>query len=257
MAYAFDQVNALIEVTAPQNAVDVQDLINAIRDEEASERGITYDSIAKASGKESLGEGIKIGLTVQLLGNWQCHFWPGAYIAKIAGGNLVGGPGGDPVAYSEGVQVLLIQSAASTVVETTGGTGGSGSGLTQEERDRLFSTALQTTAQAAYNKANENAATLAAIKAKTDALPANPASREDVEGVNDKVTQALGLLYQNSVLDQQEYVDQKLIWARLRCYDSAANAEAAGTTGLLRTYAVTANYDGVGLATLFRITQVA
>ena len=35
----------------------------------------------------------------------------------------VGGPGGDPIAYSAGVQTLLIQSAASTVVTADGGAG--------------------------------------------------------------------------------------------------------------------------------------
>jgi hypothetical protein len=53
------------------------------------------------------------------LGSWQLRFPAGNYIARIAGGNLVGGPGGDPIAYTAGVQALLIQSAASTVVYTT------------------------------------------------------------------------------------------------------------------------------------------
>jgi hypothetical protein len=141
MGFAFDHVNTIIEVTAPQNAVDVQSLLNAIREEEASERGIVHDSIATASGKEPLGEGVATGITTNLMGNWQLHFWPGNYIAKIAGGNLVGGPAGDPVAYSSGVQVLLIQSAASTVVMVTTG----GSALTTSEHNRLFETALQST----------------------------------------------------------------------------------------------------------------
>lgn len=147
MAYAFDHINNRVEITFPQNGVDVQDLVDAIRAEEASERGIAYDTIARASGKESLGEGVKVGLTVELLGNWQLHFWEtdGGYIAKIAGGNLVGGPGGDPVAYSAGLQVLLLQSASSTVVEVT--SGGGGAGLSQDEHDRLMSCALEATAQ--------------------------------------------------------------------------------------------------------------
>jgi hypothetical protein len=139
MALAFDHSNGIIEVTAPQNAVDVQTLLNSIRAEEASERGIVHDEISKASGKESLGEGVQIGVTVELLGNWQVHFWPGNYIGKIAGGNLVGGPAGDPVAYSAGVQVLLIQSAASTVVTSSG----QASALSIEEHDRLFEVALE------------------------------------------------------------------------------------------------------------------
>jgi len=55
------------------------------------------------------------------LGSWQLRFPSGNYVARVAGGNLVGGPSGDPIAYTAGVQTLLIQSAASTVVTTGGG----------------------------------------------------------------------------------------------------------------------------------------
>lgn len=121
MALSFDHTTRLINIQSPQDTLNCQDLINAIREEEASERGILYDQIATASGKEDLGNGVYVGMTVNLLSPWQVKFWAGNYIAKIAGGNLVGGILGDPVAYSAGVQVLLIQSAASTVVVTSDG----------------------------------------------------------------------------------------------------------------------------------------
>jgi len=121
MALSFDHTLQTIAITSPQDTLACQDLIDAIREEEASERGILYDPIATASGKEDLGNGVYVGMTVNLLSPWQVKFWEGNYIAKIAGGNLVGGILGDPVAYSAGVQVLLIQSAASTVVVTSDG----------------------------------------------------------------------------------------------------------------------------------------
>lgn len=123
MALTFTHSLSIIDVESPQTTLACADLIDAIRTEEASERGILYPQIATASGKEALGDGVYVGLTVNLLDAWQVRFWSGNYIAKIAGGNLVGGPGNDPVAYSAGVQVLLIQSAASTVVESGGGSG--------------------------------------------------------------------------------------------------------------------------------------
>lgn len=132
MAYSFDFENRIINVVNPQTDVDVQDLYGACRQAEDSETGIQYAKITNASGKESLGSGVAVGLTVELLG-WQLRFWDGNYIAKITGGNLVGGVGGDPVAYSPGVQVLLIQSAASTVVQVN-----MGSGLSQDEHDHLM-----------------------------------------------------------------------------------------------------------------------
>ena len=120
MAFVFDFTNNIIEITEPQTEVVIQDLINSIREAEASEEGIHYGQIATASGKEVLGEGVAVGITVKLLGNWQLHFWVGNYIAKVSGGNLVGGPGDDPIAYTEGVQVLLLQSAAATIVTSDG-----------------------------------------------------------------------------------------------------------------------------------------
>jgi len=133
MSLAYDFSNDLIEITA-QTEITIQEVVDATRTAEATEQGIANDRILGASGKENLGGAVSVGVTAELLGNWQIHFEPGNYIAKIGGGNLVGGPGGDPVAYSAGVQVLLIQSAASTIVQVS-----SGSGLSTDEHNKLMS----------------------------------------------------------------------------------------------------------------------
>ena len=133
MAIEFDHTNHLINITSPQNTLSCQELIDAIRTEEASATGIWHPQIATASGKEDLGSGVNVGMTVNLISPWQVKFWSGNYIAKVAGGNLVGGLGGDPIAYSAGVQVLLVQSAAATIV-----TQSTGSGLSAEEHDALM-----------------------------------------------------------------------------------------------------------------------
>lgn len=144
MAIEFDHTNHLIHITSPQNTLSCQELIDAIRTEEASETGIAYPQIATASGKEDLGSGVSVGMTVNLVEPWQVKFWAGNYIAKIAGGNLVGGLSGDPVAYSAGVQVLLVQSAASTIV-----TQSTGSGLSAEEHEALMAVPAATVNAAA------------------------------------------------------------------------------------------------------------
>jgi hypothetical protein len=135
MAYVFDFQNTLIEITSPQTEVIIQDLIDEIRTVESSEQGIAYPKIANASGKESLASGVNVGITVELQNGWQLHFWTGSYTATIKDGNLVGGPAGDPIAYTAGVQIVLIQSASATIVST------GGSALTQEEHDELFAVA--------------------------------------------------------------------------------------------------------------------
>jgi hypothetical protein len=109
-----------IEVDAGVVDVDCGFLYDCIKLAQASEEGIINEQIGSGSGLQALGPGVQTGLTVELLGAWQLQFPTGNYIARVAGGNLIGGPGGDPIAYSAGVQALLIQSASATVV-TAGG----------------------------------------------------------------------------------------------------------------------------------------
>lgn len=118
--FTFDFGASKIDVNAGVVDVDCGALYQACKLAQATEEGIIYERIASGSGLVSLGPGVQVGLTVELLGAWQLRFPAGNYIARVAGGNLVGGPGGDPIAYTAGVQALLIQSAASTVV-TAGG----------------------------------------------------------------------------------------------------------------------------------------
>ena len=129
--YTFDFGLDRIRVDSGTFEVDVTALYTAAKLAQASTEGILYGQVAKGSGLSDLGGGVRVGLTVELLGSWQIEFASGAYIARVTGGNLVGGPAGDPIAYSAGVQALLIQSAASTVVEV--GPGGGASAPTAAE----------------------------------------------------------------------------------------------------------------------------
>ena len=123
--YTFDFMLDRIRVDSGTTEVDVTALYTAAKLAQGSTEGILYRAIAAGSGLSDLGGGVRVGLTVELLGGWQVEFASGAYIARVTGGNLVGGPAGDPIAYSAGVQTILIQSAASTVVEIGAGGGAS------------------------------------------------------------------------------------------------------------------------------------
>jgi hypothetical protein len=129
VAISVDYDQHLILVTG-QDTLSCQELYDFVREIESDEHGITHDQICSGSGKEDLGGGVYVGMTINLFSPWQIKFDAGNYIAKIAGGNLVGGIFGDPIAYSAGVQVLLIQSAASTIVI---GDGSSGTGISAGE----------------------------------------------------------------------------------------------------------------------------
>lgn len=137
--FTFQFGTTLIEVDSGVTDVDCSALYDAIKLAQASEEGIIYDRIGSGTGLNTLGPGVQTGLTVELLGNWQLKFPAGNYIARVAGGNLIGGPSDDPIAYSAGVQALLIQSANSTVVAT------GGSALTTQEHNLLVKAAKNAT----------------------------------------------------------------------------------------------------------------
>jgi hypothetical protein len=118
--FTFRFEEQVIDVDIGIADIDCSALYGAIKQAQASEEGIIYERVATGSGLSVLGPGVQVGLTVELLGSWQLRFPVGNYIARVAGGNFIGGPGGDPIAYTAGVQTLLIQSASSTVVNTAG-----------------------------------------------------------------------------------------------------------------------------------------
>lgn len=147
MALVFNFYTQFIDVETPQTVVEVQDLINAIRAAEMSDIGMVHDKIADGSGKDALGANVFTGITVYLYPNWQIKFWTGNYTAQIRGGNLVGGSVDGPVAYTPGVNVQLIQSASSTLLNAA---------LTQEEHDKLMTGLDVSIPQAVWNESLEN-----------------------------------------------------------------------------------------------------
>ncbi len=118
--FTFDFATSKIDVDVGSVNIDCILLYDAIKEAQATEEGILYERIGSGSGLNVLGPGVQVGITVKLLGSWQLRFPAGNYIARVSGGNLIGGPSEDPIAYTAGVQTLLIQSAASTIV-TEGG----------------------------------------------------------------------------------------------------------------------------------------
>jgi hypothetical protein len=169
--FTFNFDSSLIDVDSGTFDVDCISLYTACKLAQASEEGIQYDRIGSGSGLKTLGAGVQVGLTVELLGSWQLRFPNGNYVARVAGGNLVGGPAGDPIAYTAGVQTLLIQSAASTVVTSVGG--GSSDWTTTEKnqiRSRLGIDGTSSAPSASPTLAT--GAQISEVKKNTDLIPA-------------------------------------------------------------------------------------
>ena len=136
--FTFDFDAALIDVAPGVVLVDCAVLYDACKLAQASVEGIARAPVATAAGLDVLstdpGTSVvsKTNITVRLLGAWQLRFQPGNYTARISGGNLIGGLGDDPVAYSAGVQTNVYNAASGTAVFLAGT-----SGLTATEAAQL------------------------------------------------------------------------------------------------------------------------
>jgi len=234
MALSFDFQNTIIDISSPQVELDVQDLVNAIRTVEATVEGIAYPHILNASGKEVLadpaGGTVRVSITADIQGDWQLRFWVGDYTATIYGGNLVGGLGDDPVAYSAGVQVLLIQSAYATLVST------GESGLTSEESTKLLS--LDTSG-------------IASVQSDvTDVLTDIAALQVDIDALIVSIEDALGLIGEN------------VKWSGM-AFDSNKNLISAVITQYTdntlvtprKVWQLTATYDGQSRITSYQLKE--
>lgn len=124
MAVLFDDINRLITIEAPQTEITCQNLLNAIRGFEYSDVGIDDPQVASAAGKEALGGGVYVGITVTLY-NWKVQFearsGPDWTTCSISGGNLVAVDGdGDfmsPIEPAAYVTVLITASSSATLSE--------------------------------------------------------------------------------------------------------------------------------------------
>lgn len=121
MALVFDKATKIITVESPQISVTVQDLHDDIRLFEHLPQNLEEGTIAVASGKQSLGGGVTVGITLELVNNWRLAFaarpGPDTVQCSVVGGNLVATNDYDntpiyPTAYT---QVTISQSSSATI----------------------------------------------------------------------------------------------------------------------------------------------
>lgn len=120
--FKFDRV---IRVNSPFTEVTIQDLINQIRDYEDELDFMDYGKIADAFGKQDLGGGEFVGITLVLLNDWRLQFQsPGAaptVTRYVRGGNLVADNSfsDNPIKPSDYVTVIIAQSSSPTIATPT------------------------------------------------------------------------------------------------------------------------------------------
>lgn len=125
MGLVFDKINQIITVESPDTEITMQELIDGVRDFEDEYYGIDIFKIANASGKEALGGGVLVGITVTLI-DWKLKFedraGPDYIICNATGGNLVTYDTGtssyiNPIEPATFVTVVITASSSATLQE--------------------------------------------------------------------------------------------------------------------------------------------
>jgi hypothetical protein len=123
VAIVFDKVNRIMTVEAPATEVTIQDLINTIRDWEDNPENMEVAKTADASGKEDLGGGLAVGITLKLL-NWKLKFQdrtgPDWADCSVTGGNLVAVDANNvpmnPIAPAAYVTVTVVKAVSAALI---------------------------------------------------------------------------------------------------------------------------------------------
>ena len=92
MGILFDKISRIILVESPATEVTCQELLNAIRNWEDEPHNMEVPKVAEAVGKDDLGGGLAVGITLKLL-NWRVKFadraGPDTILCSVTGGNLI------------------------------------------------------------------------------------------------------------------------------------------------------------------------
>ncbi|MEA2036862.1 MAG: hypothetical protein U9O94_05100 [Nanoarchaeota archaeon] len=121
MAYSFDKANQVITVSDDVTDITIQELLNAIREYEDEVTNMEIGKIVNAAGKEPLGGGVLVGITITLLEDWQVAFaarsGPTYTQCTITGGNLVATNTNGAISPTAFTQVVTTSSASATLQE--------------------------------------------------------------------------------------------------------------------------------------------
>lgn len=122
-ALTFLKYERVIQVDAPQTEVTIQDLLNQIRLYEEQLVNLDYGHIANAYGKQPLGGGAYVGITLELINNWRIAFearpGPETILCTVKGGNLVAinDYNNNPIKPTAFTQVVIAQSSSPTIIK--------------------------------------------------------------------------------------------------------------------------------------------
>jgi len=114
----FDDINKIITVDVAFVEITIQELHNTIREYEDGLVNMDLKQIVSSGGKEPLGGGVSVGITLTLLNDWRLAFAPRtgpAYVqCNVSGGNLVAVNVNGSIYPTAFTQVVVTASSSAT-----------------------------------------------------------------------------------------------------------------------------------------------
>lgn len=135
--FTFDEVNKLVIVDAGVTEVTCQQIYNACRNFEGELGNLDLLPLVRAGGKDDLGGGRQVGITLTMINDWRLKFpdeaGPTVAIRQVTGGNFlaVNQFQNVPIDASTFVSVIIAQDTTAVALET------GVSGLTASESAQL------------------------------------------------------------------------------------------------------------------------
>ncbi len=125
----------IITIASPSTDITIQDLLDTCRELEDDLSNMVYDRLASAAGKEDLGGGVQVGITMTLLNAvlaFEARPGPTYAQCRVSGGNLV-------ALDSSSIAVSPIYPTAFTQILTTASSSAtlSSAALTTEQATQL------------------------------------------------------------------------------------------------------------------------
>jgi len=114
----------IITVESPSVELTMQDLVDTVREHEDDLANMDSKKLLDATGKQNLGGGVKVGITVQMLNalvGFEARSGPDYIQCNVSGGNLVAldidGFSVSPISPTAFTQIVLANSSSATLSE--------------------------------------------------------------------------------------------------------------------------------------------
>ncbi len=122
VSFTVDEVNKLLIVDLPDIEVTIQQIVDYVREWQDELINEDIEDFINPSGKQSLGGGLYVGITLQFRYGWKLKFadrsGPAWFLCTVSGGNIVG-DGYFPVEKATFVNTIISQSTSASLLTGT------------------------------------------------------------------------------------------------------------------------------------------